>query len=102
MKLAAVPKTEQAVTPSGGVAAGRPQPLFHLVEKPPDLFNLQAITGQQGVQDRVIEKVIERGLRACLTDFPCRLLKAAKRRLGCGQTRTVRNTRLMGDAIRAT
>src|SRR4051812_31372737 len=38
----------------------------------------------------------------CLTDFPCRLLKAAKRRLGCGQTRTVRNTRLMGDAIRAT
>jgi len=64
MKLAAVPKTEQAVTPSGGVAAGRPQPLFHLVEKPPDLFNLQAITGQQGVQDRVIEKVIERGLRS--------------------------------------
>ena len=49
---------------SGGVAAGRPQPLFHLVEKPPNLFNLQAIAGQQGVQDRVIEKVIERGLRS--------------------------------------
>src|SRR3954447_7256199 len=41
-------------------------------------------------------------LRACLTDSPYRLLKAAKRRLGCGQTRTVRNTRLMDDAIRAT
>ena len=64
MRLAAEPGTEQASTPSGGVAAGRPKPLFHLVEKPPDLFNLQAITGQQGVQDRVIEKVIERGLRS--------------------------------------
>jgi hypothetical protein len=41
-------------------------------------------------------------LRACLTDSPYRLLKAAERRLRCGQTRTVRNTRLMGDAIRAT
>jgi len=67
MRLAAVPKTEQAVTPSGGVAAGRPQPLFHLVEKPSNLFNLQAIAGQQGVQDRVIEKVIERGLRSSVT-----------------------------------
>src|SRR4051812_3018616 len=28
-------------------------------------------------------------IRACLTDSPYRLLKAAKRRLGCGQTRTV-------------
>src|SRR3954463_10746192 len=40
-------------------------------------------------------KEAEHNLRACLTDSPYRLLKAAKRRLGCGQTRTVRNTRLM-------
>jgi hypothetical protein len=47
---------------SGGFAAGWPQPQLHLVEKPSNFFNLQAIAGQQGVQDRVIEKVIERGL----------------------------------------
>jgi hypothetical protein len=64
MRLAVDPGTEQASTPSSGLAAGQSQTLPHLVEKPPDLFNLQAITGQQGVQDRVIEKVIERGLRS--------------------------------------
>jgi hypothetical protein len=64
MRLAADPGTEQASTPSGGLAAGQPQTLPHLVEKPSNLVNLQAIAGQHGVQDRVIEKVIERGLRS--------------------------------------
>jgi branched-chain amino acid transport system substrate-binding protein len=41
-------------------------------------------------------------LRACLTDSPSGLLSSVKRRLKCGQTKIVRNTRMMGDAIRAT
>src|SRR4051812_49166161 len=41
-------------------------------------------------------------LRACLTDSPGGLLRSVKRRLKCGQTKIVRNTRVMGDAIRAT
>jgi hypothetical protein len=40
-------------------------------------------------------------LRACLTDSPGGLLISIKRRLKCGQTKIVRNTRKMGDAIRA-
>jgi hypothetical protein len=42
-----------------------------------------------------------RALRACLTDSPGGLLISIKRRLKCGQTKIVRNTRKMGDAIRA-
>src|SRR3954466_5097215 len=38
----------------------------------------------------------------CLTDSPGGLLRSVKRRLECGQTKIVRNTRLMGHAIRAT
>src|SRR3954449_3600163 len=38
----------------------------------------------------------------CLTDSPGGLLRSVKRRLKCGQTKIVRNTRMMGDAIRAT
>jgi site-specific DNA recombinase len=40
-------------------------------------------------------------VRACLTDSPGGLLISVKRRLKCGQTKIVRNTRKMGDAIRA-
>src|SRR4051812_12908112 len=45
-------------------------------------------------------------LRACLTDFPSRLLRSGERRSRCGQirtvrNRTVRNTRIMEAAIRA-
>src|SRR3954451_22909169 len=54
------------------------------------------------IEDPVKKAKHLESFRACLTDFPCRLLKAFKMRLGCGQTKTVRNTRLMGDAIRAT
>jgi len=59
---ATIPETEQSVTPSGGLAAGWLQPLFHLFEKRPYLLDLQAIPGQQSVQNRIIEKIIERGL----------------------------------------
>jgi hypothetical protein len=69
MRLAADPGIKQASTRSGGRAAGQPQTLPHLVEKSSNLFDLQAIAGQQGVQDRIIEKVIERGLRSSVTHW---------------------------------
>jgi len=56
-------KIERAGTFSGGLAADQSQTLPHLVEKSSNVFNLQAIPRQQGVQDWVIEKVIERRLR---------------------------------------
>jgi hypothetical protein len=64
MGLAAAPEVEQVITSSGSLATDRPQPVFHLLEKPTNFFNLQAISGQHGVQDRIIEKVIERRLRS--------------------------------------
>jgi hypothetical protein len=48
------------------------------------------------------EWIVTQDIRACLTDSPGGLLSSVKRRLECGQTKIVRNTRLMGDAIRAT
>jgi hypothetical protein len=41
-------------------------------------------------------------LRACLTRSSSQLLRFGERRSRCGQTRTGRNTRMMGDVIRAT
>jgi hypothetical protein len=67
MRLVVDPGIEQASNSSGGLAAGRSQTLPHLVEKSSNLFDLQAITGQQGMQDWIIEKVIERGLRSSVT-----------------------------------
>src|SRR4051812_26450252 len=63
MRLAAVPRTEQAANPSRRLAAGRSQPPLHLIEKPTDLVNRQAVAGQQGVHDWIIKKVIKRGFR---------------------------------------
>src|SRR4051812_10039979 len=74
---------------SGSVANG-----FGVIEK--ESLDLDTKSGERSFAKKRFT------LRACLTDSPYRLLKAAKRRLGCGQTRTVRNTRLMDDVIRAT
>jgi hypothetical protein len=63
MRLAAVPEIGRTVILSSGFAANWPQPPLHLIEKPTNLFNRQAVAGQQGVQDRVTEKVIKRGFR---------------------------------------
>src|SRR3954467_14570929 len=48
------------------------------------------------------DDLVKQALRACLTDSPGGLLRSVKRRSKCGQTKIVRNTRVMGDAIRAT
>jgi hypothetical protein len=63
MELAEALKAEQTSTSSRSLAMSRSQPPFHLLEKLANLLNRQAIAGQQGVQDWVIEQVIERRLR---------------------------------------
>jgi hypothetical protein len=45
-RLVAAPEIRRMPTASGGLAANGSQLLLHLVEKPPNLINGQAVTGQ--------------------------------------------------------
>jgi hypothetical protein len=67
MRLTVVPEIERSPIPSSGLAANWPQPPLHLIEKPTNLVNRQAVAGQQGVHDWIIKKVIKRGFRLYVT-----------------------------------